>query len=52
MDSQGTTCLLVAATLAWLAFFERLDLLLLVMPVSLFLSCVTAQTGKTAHNRM
>lgn len=52
MNSPWTTWLLVAATLTWLLFFGRLDLLLVVTPLAVFLSYVTARARTTAQNRM
>src|SRR5258708_33548445 len=52
MTSTWTTWLFVAATLAWLVCFGRLDLLLVVTPVSAFLSYAASRARKTGQNRI
>ena len=49
---QWTTGFLIAATFGWLLLSQRLDLLLLVVPVSALLGYATARARKRRQNRM
>jgi hypothetical protein len=50
MSLQWTTWFLLAATLGWLLFLRRLDLLLVVVPVSAVLGYLSARNRR--QNRM
>lgn len=52
MSSQWAMWILIAATVGWLFFLRRLDLLLVVVPVSAVLSYATARMRKKRQNRM
>ena len=52
MRSQWTTGFLIAATIGWLLLTRRLDLLLVVLPVSAVLGYATARAQNRRQNRM
>ena len=52
MRSQWTTGFLIAATIGWLLLTRRLDLLLVVLPVSAVLGYATARARNRRQNRM
>jgi hypothetical protein len=52
MRSQWTTGFLIAATVGWLLYSKRLDLLFLVVPVSALLGYRTARARQRRQNRM
>ena len=52
MRWQWTTGFLIAVTFGWLLLSKRLDLLLLVVPVSALLGYATTRARKRRQNRM
>jgi len=44
--------MLVVATAAWLLMSHRLDLLLIVVPVSLVISYLSGKAGRVSRNRI
>lgn len=52
MRSQWTTGFLIAATVGWLLLSKRLDLLLVVVPLSVVLGYLTARSRNRRQNRM
>ena len=52
MSSQWTMWILIAATVGWLFFLRRLDLLLVVVPAAAVLGYATARMRKKRQNRM
>lgn len=52
MSSQWTTWVLILATVGWLLLSKRLDLLLVVIPVSVVLSYLSARARRKRQNRM
>ena len=50
--SQLVTSMLVAATVVWLFVARRLDLLLVVLPISLIVSYIAERLGRVSRNRI
>jgi hypothetical protein len=52
MKSQWTTWVVIAATLLWLVLSGRLDLLMIVVPVSVVIGYVLRRPARVSRNRI